>query len=150
MGGGRREGDEVGVGRMDDAGATASEHPSVTPTHQHCASSSPLTSSSLSSPSSFNFEFSSLKVNPPILCTAVSLPTNSNVCLLLPQRYKGASPLSPHAIPLPPFNPPHPTCLLSQRLPCSLPCSLPLLPVSTLVRLLLPSSLHIAQLPIEH
>lgn len=45
------EGEEVGVGRMDDAGATASEHQSVTPTHQHCASSSP-TSSSLS-PSAF-------------------------------------------------------------------------------------------------
>ena len=31
-------GTEVGGGRMDDAGATASEHQSVTPTHQHCAS----------------------------------------------------------------------------------------------------------------
>ena len=46
MGGG---GTEVGGGRMDDAGATASEHQSVTPTHQHCASPPTLTVSSLSS-----------------------------------------------------------------------------------------------------
>ena len=42
-------GAEVGGGRMDDAGATASEHQSVTPTHQHCASPPTLTVSSLSS-----------------------------------------------------------------------------------------------------
>ena len=47
---------------------------------------------------------------------------------------------------LPPstLSPPHPTCLLSQP-----PAPL-LVPVSTLVRLLHTTSLHIAQLPIQH
>ena len=52
-------------------------------------------------------------------------------------------PSTPHSLPST-LSPPHPTCLLSQP-----PAPL-LVPVSTLVRLLHTTSLHIAQLPIQH
>ena len=55
------------------------------------------------------------------------------------QRYLPLPILSPSSL-----SPPHPTCLLSQ------PPSPLLVPVSTLVRLLHTTSLHIAQLPIQH